>query len=159
MPTFRYHLQAGTDDRLDVSERIERAAQRGGGRAWPGISPLQVPARQNAPGCWPASAPANHALLDAKGAVLPLDLKSGSAETPAAGKAVVLPQDGDHVDRPDAGRRAGRGGVARAEGRRRAGRCSSAFRLAPRRRSPGGPDVWAPYRNEPELIKELLSAR
>ena len=44
-PTFRYHLQAGTDDRLDVSERLE--ALRTGAAA--GVArhfSLQVPARQ-----------------------------------------------------------------------------------------------------------------
>ena len=36
-------------------------------------------------------------LLDAKGTAVALDLKSGTAESPAAGKALLLPQDGDHA--------------------------------------------------------------
>ena len=154
-PTFRYHLQAGTDDRLDVSERV--GPLRNGAAA--GVSrhfALQVPARQN---LWllAGECAGEPRLLDGKGAAMPLDLKTGTAETPAAGKALLLPQDGEHVivltlaAAPD-------GAVWRV---RKGGAGWQAFLRAPA--AADGKlrvdlNVWAPYRNEPELLKELLAS-
>ena len=151
VPTFRYHLQAGTDDRLDVSERI--TALRNGAAA--GVArhfALQAPAHQNA---WllAGDCAGEPKLLDAKGEALPLDLKAGAAETPAAAKAVVLPQSGDHVivltlsAAPDA-----------AVWRVQKGGAGWQVLLRIPSQAPDGKiqadlDVWVPYRNEPELIK------
>ena len=65
VPTFHYHLQAGTDDRLEVHERIE--SLRSGAAA--GLArrfTLEVPARQNA---WllAGECGGEPRLLDAKG--------------------------------------------------------------------------------------------
>ena len=156
-PTFRYHLQAGTDDRLDVSEHLE--SLRSGTAA--GVArqfSLQIPARQVT---WllageSAAAPR---LLDARGAPLALDLKSGKAETPAIGNALLLPQDGDHaggVRLPTAPA----GAVWRVQ---TAGAGWVALVRIPLAADATKPridlQVWAPYRNEPELIKELFTAR
>ena len=95
-PTFRYHLQAGTDDRLDVSEHLE--SLRSGAAAGVARQFLAAsPGAASDAGCWPAKAPRSRDCSTRRGAPLALDLKSGTAETPAAGKALVLPQDGDHV--------------------------------------------------------------
>ncbi len=156
-PTFHYHLQGGTDDRLDVRERIE--SLRNGAAA--GVArrfALQVPSRQNA---WllAGECGGEPRLLDAKGTAVALDLKSGTAEVAAAGKALLLPQDGDHVvilklaAAPD-------GTVWRVQ---KGGAGWQALVRVPPGAADGKPtvdlDVWVPYRNEPELIKELLSAR
>jgi cytochrome c553/cytochrome c551/c552/mono/diheme cytochrome c family protein len=156
-PTFRYHLQAGTDDRLDVSERLE--ALRTGAAA--GVArqfSLNVPARQVT---WllAGESAAEPRLLDAQGAPLALDLKSGTAETPAAGKALLLSQDGDHAvvlrmpTAPEGAvwrvQKGGAGWIALV-------RLSSAADASKPRIDL---QIWAPYRNEPELIKELFTAR
>ena len=156
-PTFHYHLQAGTDDRLDVRERIE--SLRNGAAA--GVDrrfTLQVPAQQNA---WllAGECAGQPRLLDAKGSAAALDLKSGTAEVAAAGKALLLPQDGDHVvvltltGAPD-------GAVWRVQ---KSGSGWQAFVrvpfVAPDGKVDMGLSVWVPYRNDAELIKELLSSR
>ena len=157
VPTFHYHLQAGTDDRLDVSERI--TALRNGAAA--GVArrfELQVPARQNA---WllVGECGGEPRLLDGKAAAGALELKSGATEVPAAGKALLLQGDGDHVivltlaSAPE-------GAVWRVQ---KGGAGWQALVRVP----PGAADgkvqvdvnVWAPYRNEPGLLKELLSGR
>ncbi len=156
-PTFRYHLQAGTDDRLDVAEGVE--ALRNGAAA--GVArrfALQVPAGQTA---WllAGESAGEPRLLDAKGTVLPLDLKSGSAEAPTAGTALALPQDGDRVIVLKLAA-APHGAVWRVK---KGGAGWQALVRLPAPASASKPtidlDVWAPYRNEPELIQELLSAR
>jgi cytochrome c553/cytochrome c551/c552 len=156
-PTFRYHLQAGTDDRLDVSEHLE--SLRSGTAA--GVArrfALQIPAEQVT---WllVGESAAEPRLLDARGTPAALDLKAGTAETPTAGKALLLPEDGDHAivlrlaEAPA-------GAVWRIQ-KRNAGWMALV-------RIPASADaikpqidlhVWAPYRNEPELIKELFTAR
>ncbi len=156
-PTFRYHLQAGTDDRLDVSERLE-ALHNG---AAVGVSrqfSLSVPARQ-ATWLLAGESAAEPRLLDAHGAPSALDLKSGTAETPAAGKALLLSQDGDHavVLRMPA---APEGTVWRVQ---KSGAGWIVLVRLPAVADAAKPridlQVWAPYRNEPELIKELFTAR
>jgi hypothetical protein len=156
-PTFRYHLQAGTDDRLDVSEHLE--SLRSGAAA--GVArrfTLQVPARQVA---WllVGESGAEPRLLDAQGMPLTLDLKASGTETTAAGRALLLPREGDHATvlmlsaAPD-------GAVWRVQ--------KSGVMWKALVRIPGAADaakpqidlqVWAPYRNDPELIKELFRAR
>jgi cytochrome c551/c552/cytochrome c553 len=156
-PTFRYHLQAGTDDRLDVSEHLE--SLRSGAAA--GVArrfALQVPAGQVT---WllVGESAAEPRLLDAQGTAVALDLKAGTAETPAAGKALLLPTDGDHaivlmLPEAPAGavwrvQRGGAGWIALV----RIPAAAEATKLQM------DLHVWAPYRNEPELIKELFTAR
>ena len=156
-PTFRYHLQAGTDDRLEVNEHLE-ALRTGAAAGVVRHFAMQVPARQNG---WilAGESAAEPKLLDAKGTAVALDLKSGSAESPASGKGLVLPQDGDHVIvltlpvAPEAAMwRVQKGGAG----------WQVLVRIPPGA-ADGKPhvdlDVWAPYRNEPELIKDVLSGR
>ena len=140
-----------------MSERVE--ALRNGAAA--GVArrfALQVPARQTA---WllAGESAGEPRLLDAKGAVLPLDLKAGSAEAPTAGNALVLPQDGDHAIVLKLAA-APEGAVWRVK---KGGAGWQAFVRVSAAAAASKPgidlDVWAPYRNEPELIKELLSAR
>jgi cytochrome c551/c552/cytochrome c553 len=156
-PTFRYHLQAGTDDRLDVSERLE-ALRTGAAVGVTRQFSLQVPARQVT---WllAGESAAEPRLLDAQGAPLALDLKSGRAETPATGKALLLSQDGDHAvvlrlpTAPEGAvwrvQKGGAGWIALVRLPAAAGETKPRIDL----------QVWAPYRNEPELIKELFTAR
>jgi mono/diheme cytochrome c family protein len=156
-PTFRYHLQAGTDDRLGVSERLE--ALRNGAAA--GVArhfTLELPGKQTA---WllAGECGGEPKSLDAKGAAQLLDLKSGPADFPAAGKALLLPQDGDRVTvltlpaAPD-------GTTWRVQ---KGGAGWQVLVRVPAAAADGKPrldlNVWAPYRNEPDLLKELLSAR
>jgi cytochrome c553 len=157
VPTFRYHVRAGGDEKVEVSERLE--ALRAGAAA--GVArhfTLTVPARQTA---WllAAEGPREPRLLDGQGAAVALDLKPGLAEAPAAGKALALPQDGDRVlvltlaAAPD-------GAAWRVQ--KTATGWQALLRL------PGPADggkvqadlnVWAPYRDEPALIKDLLSSK
>jgi cbb3-type cytochrome oxidase cytochrome c subunit len=156
-PTFRYHLQAGTDDRLDVSEHLE-SLRNGAAAGLARRFTLQVPAGQ---GAWllVGESVAEPRLLDAEGTPLALDLKAGTVETPAAGKALLLPTDGDHavvLMLPKAPASA----VWRVQ---KGGAGWVALMRLPAASNATKPQidlhVWAPYRNEPELIKELFTAR
>ncbi len=156
-PTFRYHLQAGTDDRLDVSEHLE-ALRTGAAAGVVRRFALQVPARQVA---WllVGECGAEPRLLDAQGTPIALDLKTGTAEAPAVGKALLLPQDGDHAivlmlsAAPE-------GTVWRVQ---KSGAGWIALVRIPAAADATKPRIdlhlWAPYRNEPELIKELFTAQ
>jgi len=119
---------------------------------------LQIPARQVA---WllVGESAAKPRLLDAQGTPVALDLKSGTAETPAAGKALLLPQDGDHAivlmlsAAPEGAvwriQKSGAGWIALVRIPAAADATKPRIDL----------HVWAPYRNEPELIRELFTAR
>ena len=124
--------------------------ERGGGRRGPAVLAAS-PGAASRRGCWPAKAPGSRACSTHKGTPLPLDLKSGTAETPAAGKALLLPQDGDHaiVLRLPA---APEGAVWRVQ---KGGAGWIALVRIPSAAAATKPRidlrVWAPYRNEPEL--------
>jgi hypothetical protein len=157
VPTFRYHLRAGTQDRVEVGERVEalRAAVAAGlARRFR----LGVPAGQTV---WllAGEASGEPRLLDAKGGPLPLDLKEGKAEVPASGRLLALPQGGDRVVvlalavvPPGSHWRLQRAG----------GTWQALLRVPPL--AEAGTlrvdlNVWAPYRNEPGLLKELFSSK
>ncbi len=157
-PTFRYHLQAGTDDRLDVQERIE--SLRNGAAA--GVArrfALQVPAQAErlAAGRRVRRRAATARRQGGGRAAGPEVRDGGSRRRPA--RRLLLPQDGDHVvilkltAAPD-------GTVWRVQ---KGGAGWQALVRVPPGAADGKPkvdlDVWMPYRNEPELIKELLSPR
>ena len=155
-PTFRYHLQAGTDDRLDVSERLE-SLRTGAAVGMARHFSLQAPARQV---IWllVGESGAEPRLLDAQGTPQALDLKSGAAESPA-GKALLLPQDGDHAIVLTLAA-APEGAMWRVQ---KSGAAWTTLVRLPAAAQATKPQidlhVWAPYRNEPELIKELFTAR
>ncbi|HVS36716.1 MAG TPA: c-type cytochrome [Gemmataceae bacterium] len=157
VPTFHYHLQAGTEARLDVHERIEplrNGAAAGVARRFS----LQVPPQQNA---WllAGECSGEPQLLDAKGTAAPLDLKSSPAEVAAAGKALVLPQDADHVVVLTLAA-APQGSLWRLQ---KGGAGWQALVRVPSSAADGKAvidlNVWAPYRNDLNLIKDLLSGR
>src|SRR5262249_44134970 len=98
-------------------------------------------------------------FLDGKGTPQPLDLKTGSAEVPAAGSFLVLPQSGDRVIVLALG--------AAPEGSRwqlyRLGNIWQALLHWPHVNMGVKVEVllqvWAPSRDEPGLLKELVGAK
>jgi mono/diheme cytochrome c family protein len=94
-PTFRYRVQKGEDAALEVSERLEpltSSLSAGLARRFT----LNVPARAM-PWFCAGQTPHTPWILDGGGTPLPLDLKQGRGEEYAAGRLLVLPQDGDRV--------------------------------------------------------------
>jgi hypothetical protein len=119
---------------------------------------LAVPARQTV---WllAGEASGEPRLLDAEGGPLPLDLRGGKAEVPASGRLPALPQGGDRV--------VVLAPAATPPGshwrlRRVGGAWQVLLRVPPL--AEAGTlrvdlNVWAPYRNEPGLLKELFSSK
>jgi cbb3-type cytochrome oxidase cytochrome c subunit/cytochrome c551/c552 len=158
VPTFRYRVQAAESQALEVTERPEPVHVAVGVGLVRHFT-LHGPPRQTA---WLLAGEANRQprLFDAGGAALPFDPGQGTwTEVPAAGRFVVLPQDGERVvvlNAPSA-----------PEGSRwhlqRAGdHWQALLRLPPAAAS--GPvhvdlSLRVPYRDEPALLKELLSAK
>jgi mono/diheme cytochrome c family protein len=156
VPTFRYHLGTGGVDRVDVSERLE-SLHSGTAVGVARKFAVTVPAKQNA---WLQAGETSREprVVDAKGADVPLDFKKDAVETAAAGTALVLAQDGDKVvvikpSAPD-------GSTWRLR------KTPSGWQALLRVPGPDGGgkldvklDVWAPYRDEPALIKDLLMSK
>jgi mono/diheme cytochrome c family protein len=156
-PTFRYSLQPDTPDRVNVTERLgplRSPVAVGVARRFR----LELPARQTA---WLLAAEAvrEPRLLDAHGAPLPLDLKAGKAEVDPAGRLLVLPQRDDRVavlalTAAPAG--------SRWQLQRVGGTWQSVLRVPPAAAASKpevGINVWVPYRDEPGLLKELLTQK
>src|SRR5207248_10473092 len=154
-PTFRYGLQPATPDRVTVTERpgpLRSAVAVGVARRFR----LELPARQTA---WLLAAEAvrEPRLLDEKGAPLPLGLKDGRAEVDPAGRLLVLPQREDRV--------AVLALTAAPAGSRwqlqRVGNTWQAVLRVPAAaeatKAEVGINVWVPYRDEPGLLKELIT--
>jgi hypothetical protein len=158
VPTFRYQVHAADAQPLDVTERAE-VLHTPVGVGLARRFTLHGPARQTA---WLFAAEASRPprLFDAGGTSLPFDLGQGTwTEVAAAGRFVVLPQDGDRVlvlgvtSAPDG---------SRWHLQRSDGRWQTLLRLPPAVVS--GPvrvdlSMRVPYRDEPALLKELLSAK
>jgi hypothetical protein len=154
MPTFRYRLNADTTQPLLVEERpdaLRNPVAVGVARRFN----LTVPAQQKV---WllAGECTADPRLLDANGLDLKPDLKAGTTDLPNSGQLVVLPQGGDRAvilaiaDGPPETR----WHLVRQGGRWQilvtlaAGTESRTVRL--------GVNIWAPYRDEPQLVKELI---
>jgi hypothetical protein len=155
-PTFRYHLGAGAEDKVEVSERVESLRNAGAAGVARRFT-LQAPARQVA---WVLAGESTKEprVLESTGAATAIDLKSGGPETVAADRALVLSQDGDHVTvlalaaPPDgAAWRVQKGGAGWQVLLRVPAPADGKVQLDLR--------VWAPYRDEPALLKELYSAK
>jgi hypothetical protein len=157
VPTFRYSLQPDTPDRVNVAERVEPLHSPVG----VGVARrfrLELPPRQTV---WLLAAEAvrEPRLLDGKGAPLPLDLKSGRAEVDPAGRLLVLPQREDRVavlalTAAPAG--------SRWALQRVGGNWQAVLRVPPATeatKAEVGINVWVPYRDEPGLLKELVTQK
>jgi mono/diheme cytochrome c family protein len=155
VPTFRYSLQPDTPDKVNVSERLgplRSPVAVGVARRFR----LELPARQTA---WLLAAEAvrEPRLLDDKGTPLPLDLKQGRAEVDPAGRLLVLPQREDRVAvlALTAAPAGSRWHLQRVGGNWRA-----VLRVPPAAAASKpevGINVWVPYRDEPGLLKELVT--
>jgi mono/diheme cytochrome c family protein len=156
-PTFRYTLQAGQDAEVKVSEKIETprsSVAAGIGRRFT----FDVPSGQTT---WllVGETTKEPRLLDTTGASVTLDLKSTKIDAPAATRRVVLPQDGEKVAlfapaaTPD-------GSEWRLQ--RSGNKWQLLLRVPPASKDSKFQvdlNVWVPYRDEPGLLKELMSAK
>jgi mono/diheme cytochrome c family protein len=156
-PTFRYRLNAAETSPVEVQERpepLQSPVAFGVKRRFS----FTLPAQQKA---WLLAAEANGEprLLDPTGAEVKLDWKAGAAELPTAGGVLKLPQGGDKVVLLKA--------AAAPEGSRwllvRQGGGWQALLRIP---APAAParvhidlNLWAPYRDEPGLVKELVRGK
>jgi mono/diheme cytochrome c family protein len=157
LPTFRYRLNAADPQSVAVTEQplpLHSPVAAGLARRFT----LEVPAQQT-PWLFAGETTREPRLLDSKGMALPLDLKTGSAEVPAAGNLLVLPQDSEHV-------------IVLALSSAPAGSRWQLYRLGntwqallhlPTVNAAGKVEVllnvWAPYRDEPGLLKDLVEAK
>jgi hypothetical protein len=155
VPTFRYSLQPNTPDKVTVTERLgplRSPVAVGVARRFR----LGLPARQTA---WLLAAEAvrEPRLLDEKGAPLPLALKEGRAEIDPGGRLLVLPQREDRVavlalTAAPAG--------SRWQLQRVGNTWQAVLRVPPAAEASKpevGVNVWVPYRDDPGLLKELLT--
>jgi hypothetical protein len=157
LPTFHYRLNAADPQSVTVLEQplpLHSPVAAGLARHFT----LEVPAQQT-PWLFAGETAGEPRLLDSKGTALALDLKTGSAEAPAAGTFLLLPQGAGHV-------------IVLAPGTAPAGSRWQLYRLGntwqallqlPRADAAGKVEVllnvWAPYRDEPGLLKELVGAK
>jgi cytochrome c551/c552 len=155
VPTFRYHLKTGTDEKVTVSERIESLRSS----AAVGVARHFRIRSGSGQVVWILAGESNGTprLLDRKGNPIVLDLKSGKIDVPVADRMLVLPQVGDRVAVLSLSA-APKGGQWRLE--HRAGHWQALLQM------PACPDemgvdlnVWAPYRDEPALLRELTSRK
>jgi cbb3-type cytochrome oxidase cytochrome c subunit len=154
-PTFRYQVQAASAHPMDISERpgpLHSSVAVGLARHFT----IQAPP-QETPWLVAGETTRQPRLLDAAGAPVALDLQGTSAEVPAADRLVVLPQDGDRVLVLAV--------AAAPEGSRwHLRRLGDRWQLLLRLPQGGGErqvelNVWAPYRDDPGLLKELVSRK
>jgi mono/diheme cytochrome c family protein len=156
LPTFRYNLVIDREKEAAVTERAEplkSAAGVGVGRRFA----LEVPAAQTT---WlqVGTSTRTPRLLDAKGAPLSLDVKDAPVDV-SASKVLVLPQDGDKVlllvasSVPDGSewriQKLGGGWQVLLH----VPAPTAATKLTV------GVNVWMPFKDEPGLIKDVLTAK
>lgn len=156
-PTFHYRLHAGETQRLEVAERVEpikHAVAAGLVRRFH----VRVPLHQT-PWLLAGESGQEPRLLDQQGAPITLDLKTGTVEVAAADRLLVLPQGGDRTLIV---------GLAEAPPgtcwhlRRLGGTWQALLRLPATKEASVvtvGLKIWAPYRDEPGLVKELISTK
>jgi mono/diheme cytochrome c family protein len=156
-PTFRYRLDAGDGRSLGVREATEPKRSPAGLGLTRRFTVQMIEKRP----AWllVGETQGTPRFLDRKGEVAKLDLKGDRATAPAAGHALALPDEGGRVVVLTA-RQAPAG--ARWALRRFDGRWHALLELPATEK--GGKlslalDVWVPYRDEPGLLKELLSKK
>jgi hypothetical protein len=119
---------------------------------------LEVPAKQYA-WLFAGETAKDPAVLDAKGAAVAVDLKGDEAEVPAAGRVLVLPQDGSGgvVVELAAAPEAARWHLVRKDKK------WQAVVKVPAADKGGKVEVrlntWVPYRDDAGLLKELLAGK
>ncbi len=154
IPTFRYTL--GDKEPLTVAERPEplRNPVAVGFRR---TFALQLPANKT-PWLLAAESTAEPKLIDGKGQSIELDLKPGVAEIPVEDRLIVLPQGADKLSVVSTTAPKNSVWVLRKQG--------TTWQVMLRIPSPGKPEkadvtvnVWAPYRADPALLKELTAAK
>jgi hypothetical protein len=158
-PTFRYRLDVGDNRTIEVRERpgpLRSPAGVGVVRQFT----LTLPGEQTA-WMWAGGAVAEPRLYEARDlhAPLSLDLRTGLADFPAADRILALPQDQERMvilklaEAPDGTRwhlcRQGSSWQA----------LLSLPATSQARQTSLSLQVWVPYRNDPELLKELLSQK
>jgi mono/diheme cytochrome c family protein len=153
-PTFRYRLNAEGAAPVEVAEKPEPLRSQAG----VGLArrfELKVPAGQTA---WLLAGESQREprLIDVSGASLPFDLKQSSQEVPAASRAIVLPQSGDKVLVLSLA-------SAPAGARwhlQRVGSEWQALLQLPRASEPEtlhvNVNLWLPFRDQPDFLKELM---
>lgn len=153
-PTFRYNV--GDKDPLTVAERLEplRSPVAVGVRR---SFALHMPANKT-PWLLAADSTGEPKLLDGKGQGIELDLKPGIAEIPVEDRLIVLPQGTDKITVLSAAAPKNSVWVLRKQG--------AVWQAMLRIPAAGKPDdaavtvnVWAPYRADPTLLKELASTK
>jgi hypothetical protein len=152
VPTFRYKVQAADPHPVEVTERPEPLRSGVG----VGVARAFTVKAEKDQTAWlfVGESPREPRLLDAKANPLTLDLKSGSAEVTASGRMLALPQDGDKVivlavsGAPDG---------AKWHLRKLDGKWQALLKL-PAGAASVKVQAWAPYRDEPALLKELVTA-
>lgn len=150
-PTFRYRLHAEEPQPVEVTERPEPLHSTAG----VGVArrfTLEVPAQQTV---WLRAGECKREprLLDLKGMAQAIDLKNGEVEVSTAGRLLVLPQDGDRA--VVLALAAGPEG-ARWHLRQLGGTWQALLRLPGGGKVQADVHVWAPYRDEPGLMKDLI---
>jgi hypothetical protein len=157
VPTFRYRLNAQEIQPVEVQERPEalhRPVGAGVGRRFT----FTMGAQQKA-WLWVGESSGEPRLLDARGVVHKVDLKAGTTEVAAPGHLLVLPQGGDKVvilaatTTPDG---------SRWHLTRQGNSWHVLLRLPARSEASTvkvGYNVWVPYRDDPELVKELVPTK
>ncbi len=156
LPTFRYRVNAGDNQVMEVVEKPEplhQAVAAGVARAFR----VTAPAHEKA-WFWAGQAQGKPRLLDHAGNEHSLDLKAGLVEVPAAGKLWLLPQGGSHTlilslaDAPQGARwhliRQGNGWQLLLQLPARETATPVQFRV----------NMWVPYRDDPGLVKELVKS-
>jgi hypothetical protein len=157
LPTFRYRVEAADPHPLAVSERPEPLRSPVAAGLMRHFR-IDVPGRET-PWLFAGEAARKPRLLDGKGTPIPLNLKGIEAEASAAGTLLVLPQPGE---RPVVLALAAASAGCRWHLRRSGNTWQALLQLPPAvsdEQVQFDLKVWAPYRDEPGLLKELLPAK
>jgi cytochrome c len=153
MPTFRYRLEAADPSPAEVTERPEPL--RSGVAVGVSRSLTVKAAPEQRAWLLAGESGREPRLLDARGAPVALDLKSEQADVPAAGRWVVLSQDGDKVIVLAA---SGAPEGTRWHLRKLGGKWQALLRL-PAGSTSAKVQTWSPYRDDPALLKELVTGQ
>lgn len=156
IPTFKYEVDASPTQTLVVEEMAEPARSAGGVGVRRHFQ-MNVPGNQTA---WmlAGESDAMPRVLDAKGELVKFDLQGDFADFPAAGRAIVLSQG----SKPTV--------LALSEGpaesawhlQKTGTKWSAILRLPLKKQAFDmrvNLGVWSPYRDEPAVLKELLTAK
>jgi mono/diheme cytochrome c family protein len=153
LPAFRYRLQAADPNPAEVTERPE-PLRSGVGVGVARNLTIKATAQQRA---WLLAGEAvrEPRLLDAKGVPVAIDLKTDQADIPTLGRWIVLPQDGDKVIVLSA---SGAPEGTRWHLRKLDGKWQALLRL-PAGSTAAKVLTWAPFRDDPALLKELITGQ